>query len=280
MNKNMKISRRGIKLITEFEGYHTRLPDGRCQAYLDKLATKPTWTIGYGCTTGVREGMVETHEENVARKMRELKVHEDNVRKWIKVPLNQNQWDACVSISYNVGMAPGRTTSLINAINDQDWKRAGDAFLLYNRAGGQVYRGLTRRRVAERKLFLEPVVEVKEAVDSSSKLTFLKRFRLFLGSAIPGGGVLDWLGYLEPVKTFITENWHFVLVGSVILFWLISKWIEFKSIEDIKDGRYTPSGLAANTPVDNSVTEVTNDDPVLENGSPKADGEEEGSNNG
>jgi GH24 family phage-related lysozyme (muramidase) len=253
-NKNLTISQAGIDLIKEFEGYHTRLADGRCQAYLDKLAKPPVWTIGYGCTEGVYEGLIETHQENIARKKRELAKHERLVKTLVKVPLNQHQFDATVSLSYNVGLNACKT--FLRHLNNSDFTKAADAMLLYRFAGGVEYRGLLRRRKKERELFLKEVLTPKEVVNSSTKLTMLKRVRLFFGSIIPGGGFLEWLGYLEPVKNFATENWHFIMLGAVVLFYTLLKWIEFKSVEDSNQGRYTPSSAMEDN-IDNDAIDVS-----------------------
>lgn len=269
MNDNLKISKRGIKLITEFEGYHTKLENGNCRAYLDKLARPPVWTIGYGCTEGVYEGLEETREQNVARKMRELAKHEVNVRRWIKVPLNQNQFDALVSLSYNMGVSPTRSPSIINAVNRQDWEAAGRAFLLYKFAGGKEYWGLERRRIAERKLFETPHLAPKEVVQNSTKLTLLKRIRLFIGSLVPAGGFLEWLGYLGPVKDFATQNWHFMLLAGMVLFYILSKWIEYKHQEGYNSGNYVPSKAASQETLkasDEADTAMTKADAEVESG--------------
>ena len=59
----MNLGTKGIALLREFEGYHTRQPDGSCVAYLDRLAKPPVWTVGFGLTEGVHEGMRLTAEE-------------------------------------------------------------------------------------------------------------------------------------------------------------------------------------------------------------------------
>lgn len=158
----MKLSQRGLDLIISFEGYHTKLPDGSCKAYLDKLAKPHIWTIGYGCTEGVYEGLVWTHEQAKAALARELEKHERFVQQIVTVPLNQNEFDALVSFCYNCG--PRNLETLVrNRLNKNRRMETVLAFALYVKAGGRVYRGLVRRRDAEAALFAEPMPEELEA---------------------------------------------------------------------------------------------------------------------
>ena len=158
----MNLSQRGLELITSFEGYHTRLPDGGCKAYLDKLAKPHIWTIGYGCTEGIYEGLVWTKEQAEEAFRRELVKHEQFVTQIVTVPLNQNEFDALVSFCYNCGPANLKTL-VANRLNQNKRGDTAKAFHLYNKAGGKVYRGLTRRRAAESALFAEPGAEELEA---------------------------------------------------------------------------------------------------------------------
>lgn len=147
----MKISDRGLALITEFEGYHTALPDGSCKAYLDKLAKPHIWTIGPGLTEGVHEGMVLTREQADAALRRELAKHEAIVNRCVTVEIGQNNFDALCSFSYNTGGLPKST--LLKKLNANDFDGAAREFDRWSKAGGKVYKGLVRRRAAERALF-------------------------------------------------------------------------------------------------------------------------------
>ncbi len=147
----MKISDKGLALIKEFEGYHTALPDGSCKAYLDKLASPQIWTIGHGLTSGVKPGMVMTADEAEAALRRELTEHEEIVNRVVTVPIGQNNFDALVSFNYNCGKLPAST--LLRKLNKGDFDGAAREFDKWNKAGGTVYKGLVRRRAAERALF-------------------------------------------------------------------------------------------------------------------------------
>ena len=82
----------------------------------------------------------------------DLKKFESAVNQ-VKVPLNQNQYDALVSLAYNIGVGAFLSSTLFKKLNTKDYKGAAEQFDRWNRAGGKVMRGLTNRRAKERKLF-------------------------------------------------------------------------------------------------------------------------------
>ena len=140
----MKTSQRGVELIKSFEGC-------RYKAY-KAVSSEKYWTIGYGhYGPDVTEGMYITPEEATLLLKKDLAKFERHVSE-IKLPLNQNQFDALVSFTYNCGpknlhkLVLGRTISQI-----------ADAMLLYCKAGGKELKGLKRRRAVERDLFLKEV---------------------------------------------------------------------------------------------------------------------------
>ena len=147
------LSKKGFDFIKGFESL-------RLKAYRDAVGV---WTIGYGSTSGVKEGQIITREEAEDLLIHDVWFFEVGVRDLVKVPLTQEQFDALVSFAFNVGLdqdeddkAEGLGDStLLKKLNKGDYQGAGDQFLLWNKAGGKVLRGLTRRREAERLLFLE-----------------------------------------------------------------------------------------------------------------------------
>lgn len=155
----MKLSTRGAKLIAEFEGFSAK-------PYLDPVGV---WTIGYGSTKGVGPNTPPmTRAQALARMMREVDETYGRAVNQLDLPLNQNQFDALTSFVYNVGpggVGPG--TTIGKRLRARDWRGAADALLAWNKAGGRVLPGLTRRRQAERTLFLEPI----QAADPESWLT-------------------------------------------------------------------------------------------------------------
>ncbi|WBU51667.1 lysozyme [Kosakonia pseudosacchari] len=146
----MQISDKGVALIKQFEGL-------RLTAYQDTIGK---WTIGYGWTRPVdgkpiRAGMT-IKEDTAERLLRTgLVGYESDVSKLVKVKLTQGQFDALVSFAYNLGPLPLSTSTLLKKLNAGDYRGAADEFPRWNKAGGQMLAGLTRRREAERALFLD-----------------------------------------------------------------------------------------------------------------------------
>ncbi|EOC1259856.1 lysozyme [Cronobacter sakazakii] len=145
----MQISDKGISLIKQFEGL-------RLTAYQDSVGV---WTIGYGWTQPVdgkpiRLGMT-IKEETAERLLRTgLVGYESDVSKLVKVTLTQGQFDALVSFAYNLGARALSNSTLMQKLNSGDYAGAADEFPRWNKAGGKILPGLTRRREAERALFL------------------------------------------------------------------------------------------------------------------------------
>ena len=141
----MKISRKGIKLIQDFEGLALK-------AYKDPIGI---WTWGYGSTgPHVTPNKVGTKEEAEQLLKKDLERFEKGVSDLVKVPLNQNQFDSLVSFSFNLGLSSLKSSTLLKKLNASDYIGASKEFERWNRAGGKVLNGLTRRRLAERDLFL------------------------------------------------------------------------------------------------------------------------------
>ncbi|MCK7002052.1 lysozyme [Enterobacter kobei] len=145
----MQTSEKGIALIKQFEGC-------KLTAYQDSVGV---WTIGYGWTQHVdgkpiRAGMTIKQETAERLLKTGLVSYESDVCRLVKVGLTQGQFDALVSFTYNLGARSLSTSTLLRKINAGDYATAADEFLRWNKAGGKVLNGLTRRREAERALFL------------------------------------------------------------------------------------------------------------------------------
>ncbi|AYL71662.1 lysozyme [Citrobacter freundii] len=148
----MQTSEKGIKNIKGFEGCSLT-------AYPDPGTGGDPWTIGYGWTHPVdgkpiKPGMTIKQETADRLLKTGLVSYENDVLKMAKVKLTQGQFDALVSFAYNVGSRALSTSTLLRKLNDGDVRGAADEFLRWNKAGGKVLNGLTRRREAERALFL------------------------------------------------------------------------------------------------------------------------------
>ena len=142
----MKTSDGGIALVQEFEGCVL-------QAYPDPATGGAPWTIGYGHTRGVRPGDTCTREQALAWLRDDLADAEAAISSLVKVPLNQNQFDALVSFTYNLGRGNLASSTLLRLLNAGNYVDVGAQFLRWNRGPHGPMPGLTRRRAAERALF-------------------------------------------------------------------------------------------------------------------------------
>jgi len=155
------IGKNGLDLIKEFEGF-------RNKAYQDSGGV---WTIGWGTTkiNGVNVKSNDICTASEAELYLQIDAHQSEklVDENVKVPLTQNQFDAMVSIIYNVGpgkpgiksgiikLKNGTPSTLLRLLNLGDYSGSADHFLDWFRTAGSES-GLLRRRRAERKLFLTP----------------------------------------------------------------------------------------------------------------------------
>jgi len=140
---HMYISNKGTDLIRQFEGF-------RAHAYQDAVGV---WTIGYGHTKGVTPNMVISSAEGEQMLKDELQEYENYVNDMVTCDLNQNQFDALVSWVYNLGPANLQASTLLKVLNAGDYAGVPAQIMRWNKAGGKVLEGLTRRRQAEADLF-------------------------------------------------------------------------------------------------------------------------------
>ena len=156
LNKYHKASDKCLDLIKGFEGF-SPVPY-YCQG--------GKYTIGYGTTRGVHKGMRVTHEEAIEMLKADVQIFADAVSRLVKVPLNQNQFDALVSWTYNVGEGNLKNSTLLKLLNQGNyddaaleikkwrnittWDKIKLAFVKI------VSKGLVNRREAEYALFVKP----------------------------------------------------------------------------------------------------------------------------
>ncbi|MFM6424862.1 lysozyme [Planktothrix sp.] len=140
----MTINSEGVKLIKSFEGMEL-------EAYQDAV---DVWTIGYGHTKTVEPGMIITEAKAEELLRQDLEEFEEAVTEAVEVSINSNQFSALVSFCFNLGAGSLFQSTLLKLLNQGDFQGAADQFPRWNKAGGQVLEGLTRRRKAERALFL------------------------------------------------------------------------------------------------------------------------------
>lgn len=140
----MNISDKGLDLIKRFEG--CRLTSYLCPAGV--------LTIGYGSTgPHVRAGMTITPNEAEKLLLKDIERFERGVTILVG-ETTQNRFDALVSFAFNLGLANLQSSTLLRKHRAGKFAEAGDQFLRWNRANGKVLDGLTKRRKAERELYL------------------------------------------------------------------------------------------------------------------------------
>ena len=139
----MNISPEGVAKIKQREGFKLR-------AYQD---TRGIWTIGYGHTgPDVKRGVIWTEPHIDAVLMLDLQKFEDAVNMAVKNVLTQNQFDACVSLAFNIGAQGFTGSSVVRQINVGNMQAAADDFLMWERPPE-----LVTRRQGERSQFLGEV---------------------------------------------------------------------------------------------------------------------------
>lgn len=147
----MQINKEGIDLIKKFEG--CRLKAYKCPAGI--------WTIGYGNTfyedgMKVKEGDVITQERAESLAAFVITQFAVTIAPFIKQPLTDNQFSACVSLSYNIGQGNFKKSSVFKKLNvNPNDPTIADSFRLWNKGGGQVLPGLVKRREAEIALYFK-----------------------------------------------------------------------------------------------------------------------------
>ena len=144
------LSDNGMKLLEQFEGL-------RLEAYLDSAGIH---TIGYGTIkypdgSVVKKGDKITKAQAKQYKLHDLKEFESTVNTSVKSPLTQNQYDALVSLSYNIGSGAFKDSTLLKKLNSGDYKGAAEQLLVWNKVNSKKVQGLVNRREAERNLFLK-----------------------------------------------------------------------------------------------------------------------------
>ena len=146
----MKISSNSIELIKQFEGLSLK-------PYLDAVNIP---TIGFG-NTYYEDGTKVTLKDKPITEEKAFEILEyiankdfgSNINKVVKVPLNQNQFDALVSFAYNIGNGNFNCSTLLRWLNQGNYKEASMQLLRWDKSKGVVLNGLTKRRKAEKALF-------------------------------------------------------------------------------------------------------------------------------
>jgi lysozyme len=208
----MKISQVGINLIKSFEGCILH-------EYKDAVGVP---TIGYGHTGGVRPNQTITQQQAEELLKQDLEKFEKGVTDLVKVPLNQYQFDALVSFSFNVGLGALQTSTLLKKLNAKDYSGASKEFDKWVHAGGDVLRGLVSRRDAEQSLFNRHVETPKTNV---SLIGVVKVTADVLNVRDkPNGKIIGKITKGKVYKTYgVKDGWYNVGSG-----WVSGKYVTFK----------------------------------------------------
>lgn len=138
-------SRNALDLIKKFEGC-------RLEAYQD---IGGVWTVGWGTTgPGITEGLRVSQGVADAMLLGHIREIALDVSPLVKLIPNQNQFDAIICLSYNIGVGALKTSTLLKCLLNRQFDRVAEEFLKWNHVHGTVISGLTRRRQAEHDLFI------------------------------------------------------------------------------------------------------------------------------
>lgn len=154
----MKISPKGLALIKASEGLVLYAYDDadskRVKTFVrEGMPVYGTLTIGYGHTKSVRKGQTISKEEAERLLQSDVEWAEAGVRTKVSAPLKQHEFDALVSLVYNIGLANFAKSNVLRHLNAQHYEQAADSFLAWHRGNGVANRLLGRRK-AERAVFL------------------------------------------------------------------------------------------------------------------------------
>lgn len=193
-----KTSQAGVNLIKSFEGC-------KLTAYQDSAGV---WTIGYGHTSGVKKGMTITEAQAEAYLKGDLVTAENAVNGKVTYSIKQNQFDALVSFTYNVGSGNFGSSTLLKKLNQGDITGAANEFEKWNKAGGQVLEGLVRRRAAEKAMFLNGTTTGGGSTTSGDST--IRAFQTWLNSNYGSGLSVDGV-YGNNTKVAATKAYQRVL---------------------------------------------------------------------
>ena len=219
----MKINQATVELVKEFEGFSAKAY--KCPAGI--------WTIGYGTTAAAGVGITPKEGMTISKNDAEGYLHAalekfaSQIEDSITAPINENEFGAFVSLAYNIGPGAFKKSSALSSFNAGDKAKSAKAILLWNKAGGKVLKGLTRRREAERKLFLTPVGSNFEGRTSVVQSKTVQASAVQIASGA-GAGVAA-VGALDGTAQIVAM----VFAGIVVL---AALWVMRERIKKWADG--------------------------------------------
>jgi lysozyme len=153
MNQHLTLSEGGAKLIQHFEGC-LEPHEGKFKAY---KCPANVLTIGWGHTNhhGRKFDAKTLWDKDTCHEvfLEDMEGFEKAVRRLVTVNLEQHQFDALVSFTYNCGEGNLAKSTLLKYVNQEEWYKASLEFLKWNKANGKTLKGLTRRRESESLMF-------------------------------------------------------------------------------------------------------------------------------
>ena len=126
----------------------------RGEAYIDAVGVP---TVGYGETKGVTMKSRTTPDRALVQLLSSANRHADDIRQCISVPLYQHEFDAYVSLAYNIGAKNFCHSTLVRKLNAENYKGACTEIRRWNKAGGKVLPGPTKRREKEYRMCMGEV---------------------------------------------------------------------------------------------------------------------------
>lgn len=210
----MKISQKGLKII---KGHETLV----LEAYPDPGYGWKVPTIGWGHTgPDVKRGDKITKKRADQLLLEDLGVAERAVSVNVNVPLTQNQFDALVSLVFNIGVGRFMGSTLLKKLNAGDYMGAANEFPKWRKSNGQVMGGLIRRRAEEKALFLSEGTDWEINAGAKADLDTGKP---------PIKSTTNWSAILQTVLTniaaFAAFDWKtalvFALVGSALTIYIM-----------------------------------------------------------
>ena len=234
----------GIDLIKKFEGLHKVMADGMVRSY---RCPAGRWTIGYGHVKGVRSGMKVTAQECEDFLRQDLEWVEEAVKKHVKAPLSQLQFDALVCFVFNIGETNFKSSTALKLLNAGRYDDVPEQIMRWNKAtvNGEKkeLKGLTRRRAAEAAMFTmdEPLASsggnlmIQKPEASATKP--LKKSKTMAGAGAAGVGtagtaVMDAASQFENL-IYYSDTIKYVFLGLTIVGIALVAWSRFK---DHKEG--------------------------------------------
>ena len=225
-----------------------RLEGFRAKAYIPVPGDRTT--IGYGFTDGVKLGDTMTREEADARLVEELRPYEMAVWQGCTREPNQNEFDAMVLLCFNIGPAGFRRSTVLKAHNRGDCQAAARAFGLWNKSGGKVYAGLTKRRAEESALYLTPMPDdmsdppegaieaMPQSVDAESPMhaSPINRAGVVAGGTAAVATVAETARTVAEVKYSVSSLGDWMLPILLVLVVVLCGFVVWQRVNQRKEG--------------------------------------------